>query len=96
MAATANGNILLGNFPIAYQIYFHRPLDRASLPQPSRRHDSELGDLRNGDAEANDHRPVEGSQDAGPVHREGGGGPGCGGQVLPGEILRFGEYTVTR
>ena len=30
MAATANGNILLGNFSIAYQMYFHPPFNRAS------------------------------------------------------------------
>ena len=64
-----------------------------SLPQPVRSTDalpdgdsaqdpwSKMGEAASTDA----GRPVEELRDAGPLHRPPGGGPGHGGQILPGE-----------
>ena len=53
-------------------------------PQRPRGHGPGPGEEWGGAAGADDRGTVEELQDAGPVHRAPGGGPGRGGQVLPG------------
>jgi len=53
--------------------------------RPPRRHDPGPGEERRGATSPNDRGTVEELQDAGPVHRAPGGGPGRGGQVLSGD-----------
>ena len=57
---------------------------RTHRPQRPRRHGPGPGEERRRAAGSHDRRTVEEFQDAGPVHRAPGGGPGGGGAVLPG------------
>ena len=62
-----------------------RPGRGLHWPQRPRGHGPGPGEKRRGTASFDDRRTVEELQDAGALHGTPGGGPGSGGQVLPGE-----------